>query len=111
MVLGVVKESPDVCVPLKSVVGGLCALLNQYDVSFYVMEPRTLLTFVWRDQQFIANKDDVRRLVARARSLKTSLTKQPHQNDIEEIERRKVLERFATSRCYFLHLSDDDSGI
>jgi hypothetical protein len=33
MALEVVKESSDVFVPLKSVVGGLSVLLKQYDVS------------------------------------------------------------------------------
>jgi hypothetical protein len=74
MALEVVKESSDVFVPLKSVVGGLSVLLKQYD-------------------QFIANKDDVQRLIGRVELLTISLTGPPRENDIKEIARREVLER------------------
>ena len=91
MALEVVKESSDVFVPLKSVVGGLSVLLKQYDVSV------RLGNFGLADyscKQFIANKDDVRRLIGRVELLTISLTGPPQENDIKEIARREVLERF-----------------
>ena len=93
MILEVVRESSDVLVPLKSVAGGLSALFKQYDVSSCVVPTCTLLTFVCCDKQFISNKDDVRRLIVRVEFLSTSLTGPPKHSDIEETDRREVLER------------------
>jgi len=48
MALEVVKEASDVFVPLKSVVGGLSALLHQYDVSSLLLPIRSYIIFIWR---------------------------------------------------------------
>jgi hypothetical protein len=78
MLLEVVRESSDALPPLKGVVGGIVALLDQYD-------------------QFISNKEDVRRLITRVDSLATLLTKPPQENDISEIGQRNKLRRFVGS--------------
>ena len=100
MVLEVVKESSDVFTPLKSVVGGLSAILKQYDVSSSYIENPYSADFVHCNKQYIANKEDVPRLINRVDSLSTSLTGQPQHGDIKEIERRKVLGRFVPARSY-----------
>ena len=46
LVIDVLKESSDVCTPLKSVAGGLCAVLKYYDVWYPCSaKPFTPLTF------------------------------------------------------------------
>ena len=46
LVIDVLKESSDVCTPLKSVAGGLSAILKYYDVWYaHLYKPFTQLTF------------------------------------------------------------------
>lgn len=46
LVIDVLKESSDACTPLKSVAGGLSAVLKHYDVPYaYFTKPFTSLTF------------------------------------------------------------------
>jgi hypothetical protein len=94
MLLEVVRESSDALPPLKGVVGGIVALLDKYDVSGSMNTPQNLLII---RKQFISNKEDVRRLIARVDSLTTLLTKPPQENDISEIERRNKLRRLVGS--------------
>lgn len=77
MGLEVVRESTDAFGPLKSVAGGLSVLLEQYD-------------------QYITNKDDVQRLMGRIKSLATPLTRKTTNNDANELQRRKDLNRKLT---------------
>ena len=110
MVLDVVKESSDVFTPLKSVVGGLSAILKQYDVSLYDSGNPDSADFVYFNKQYIANKEDVQRLITRVDLLSTSLTGKPQHDDVKEIERREVLGRFVLAQFCFSTLSDNDPG-
>jgi hypothetical protein len=92
MALEVVRESSDVFVPLKSVVGGLSAFLKQYDVSdLQITLPRLILDVI--SKQYISNKDDVQRLIQRIQTLSTLLKRSPTKKDTTEIERRTDLKK------------------
>jgi len=90
LILRTVKESSDAFPPLKSVAGGLCAILENAEVwPVYVLNPRRL----WLSQRTKANKQVVESLAPRVKLLAESLCVPVSEGDIREESRRKILER------------------
>ena len=89
LVIDVVKESSDVFTPLKSVVGGLSAVLRYYDVRHaYLLNLwcRSLL-----NQQTMANRDTIGSLIPRVDGLAESLSTPAPEGEIKEMRRRQKL--------------------
>ena len=85
------KESSDAFTPLKSITGGLYAILKYYDVRypcFTKPRHRSLL-----NQQTMANRDIIESLILRAEGLAQSPSSPAPESEIEEMERRKILRR------------------
>ena len=91
LAVDVLKESSDAFTPLKSVVGGLSAVLKYYDVRypcFTKTRHRSLL-----NQQTMANRETIESLIPRVEELAQSLSSPAPEGEIDEIERRKILRR------------------
>ena len=86
------KESADAFPPLKSVVGGLCFILDNYEVwhSFWYTQS---LVFTSPAQQTRANKKAIESLVPRIKALSASLCKPVPESNSGEQMRRKELEQ------------------
>jgi hypothetical protein len=86
-----VKESSDVFAPLKSVAGGLSAVLKYYDVRsthFFSSSHRSP-----ENQQTMANRDTIESLIPRIEGLAESLKEPAPEGEVKEIERRDKLMR------------------
>jgi len=86
-----VKESADAFPPLKSVAGGLCYILDNYEVR-----PSSSIHYGQRlqvPQQTKANTQTVESLAPRVKALSASLCASISENDFKERGRRKRLEQ------------------
>ena len=85
-----VRDSADAFGPLKSVAGGLCFILENYEVCFpcnvYTRRSRAL-------QRTKENKQAIESLAPRVRALAESLCKPVSEGDASERERRQKLEQ------------------
>ena len=77
------------CTPLKSVAGGLCAVLKYYDV-WYACSPNRLHRSLL-NQQTVANRETIESLVPRVEGLAESLSTPAPEGEVKEIKRRQVL--------------------
>ena len=87
-----VRDSADVFPPLKSVAGGLCSLLENYEVWFTsqtLLEPRCLGS----PQRTQGNKQAIESLASRVKSLAESLCAPVSEGDAREELRRKRLKQ------------------
>ena len=85
-----VRDSADAFGPLKSVAGGLCFILENYEVWF----PRNVyLQCSPVLQRTKANEQPIESLAPRVRALAESLCKPASEDDARERERRQSLER------------------
>jgi len=86
-----VRDSADAFSPLKSVAGGLCFILENYEVRPYSRKcyPHRLQV----PQRTKANKEAIESLAPRIKALAESLCKPVPESDIEERERRRKLEQ------------------
>ena len=85
-----VRDSADAFGPLKSVAGGLCFFLENYEVRPPPLPPPTMLTGA---QQTKANKQAIESLVPRVGELAALLCEPVPEGDFKERERRNMLER------------------
>ena len=85
------KESADAFPPLKSVVGGLCFIVDSFEVCqlYSIHYPQSLLV----PQQTNANKKAVKSLVPRVTALFASLCRPVPEGDMKEELRRKELQQ------------------
>jgi len=86
------KESSDVFPPLKSVAGGLLAILNHCEVwsaSHVSSSPR----FLQPSQQTVASRKSIELLIPRVEGLAQSLSGPVPEGEVKEEERRKTLKR------------------
>ena len=85
-----VRDSADALGPLKSVAGGLCFILENYEVSFpydvYLQCSQAL-------RRTKANEQTIESLTPRVKSLAESLCKRVSKGDAREQERRQKLEQ------------------
>ena len=90
-ILRTVKDSSDVFPPLKSVLGGLCAILENSEVWFtsQSLESRGLQPF----QRTAENKQAIESLAPRVKTLAESFCAPIPDDDTQEKARRKILER------------------
>jgi len=91
VVIDVVKESSDVFTPLKSVAGGLSAVLKHYDVRIPILpyHPRHSQL----DQQTMVNRQTIESLIPRVEGLAESLSTPVPEGEVKERGRREVLKR------------------
>jgi len=85
-----VKESSDVFAPLKSVAGGLSAVLKYYDVRHFFFSQSAYERSL-PNQQTMANRKTIESLVPRIEGLAESLKEPAPEGEVEEIERREKL--------------------
>lgn len=85
------KESADVFPPLKSVVGGLCFIVDNFEVCqlYHIYYPQHL----WALQQTNANNQAVKSLAPRVTALFASLCQPVHEGYVKEEQRRKELQQ------------------
>ena len=86
-----VRDSADAFGPLKSVAGGLCFILENYEVrsSSHIHHPLRLQAH----QRTKANKQAIESLAPRVKALAELLCAPVPQGDAKEQERRKRLEQ------------------
>jgi len=86
-----VRDSADAFGPLKSVAGGLCFILENYEVrlSSLIHYPRRLQVL----QRTKANRQTIESLAPRIRALLESLCAPVSEGDTREKPRRNILER------------------
>ena len=89
--LRAVKESADAFPPLKSVVGGLCFILDNYEVQYSLSMHNHCVHKC--PQQTRANKQAIESLVPRIKGLSASLCKVVPEGNGREEMRRKELEQ------------------
>lgn len=90
LLLRTARESSDAFPPLKSVTGGLCAILENFEVwsTPRFLDPRCLQL----SQQTMANKEAIESLAPRVNALAKSLCVPVSESDIGEKSRRETLE-------------------
>ena len=92
LAINLVKESSDAFPPLKSVAGGLSAILDHCEVCFISSE----LCRPWYlrlSQQTIACRKTIESLMPRVERLAESLSTPIPEGEVKEEERRKILKR------------------
>ena len=89
--IDVVKETSDAFTPLKSVAGGISAVLKYYDVCHYCFSVRSYRSLL--NQQAMANRETIGSLVPRMEGLAESLKKPAPNGEVGEIKRREELIR------------------
>ena len=90
LALHAVSESADAFGPLKSVAGGLCFFLDNYEVRYHPPRVTVRLTCPQRTK---ANKQAIESLAPQVKELAERLCKPVREGDVEELERRTRLER------------------
>ena len=95
LAINLVKESSDAFPPLKSVVGGLSAILDHCDVRFVSPEPNNS-SRSWHSQQTVACRQTIESLMPRVEQLAESLSKPAPEGETGEEERREILKRYLT---------------
>ena len=86
-----VKESSDVFPPLKSVVGGLTAVLKHYDVRSVSLAQPVILILMHYPQQATTNRQTIEHLIPRVEKLAESLHVNVPESETKEHERREIL--------------------
>ena len=99
-----VKESSDLCLPLKAVLGAMSVLMKNYDVSVPFLRAKHLLTrcLFPGAQQTTNNTDSVKEIEQRVQSLSGVLASPVSEDDYAERGRRVELQRFV---LVWLHIS------
>ena len=90
LVLRGVRDSADAFGPLKSVAGGLCFILENYEVQYL---PSRTISKTYRPQRTKANKQAIESLAPQVEELHDLLCKPVKEGDVKERERRARLER------------------
>jgi hypothetical protein len=94
MAVEIAKESSDMCLPLKAVMGALPVLIKNHDVS----PPQHPVTFIDHLlQQSAANAEQIKDIEERIQSLSGVLASPVGDRDSEEKARRETLRRFVLS--------------
>ena len=91
LILRTVKESSDAFPPLKSVAGGLCAILENSEVQY--ASHSLYLQRSQQPQRTTANKEAIESLAPRVKALAESLCAPISELGTQEESRRKALER------------------
>ena len=92
MAVEIAKESSDMFLPLKAVVGALSVLIKNYDVSLLrASAPSTADCFL---QQTAANAEQIRDIEERVQSLAEVLAPPISDQDTGEKARRETLRKF-----------------
>ena len=89
--LRTVKETSDAFPPLTSVAGGLCTILENFEVWSTSRSPD--LRRLQSSQQTTASKQAIESLASRVKALAESLYAPISEGDFKEESRRKILER------------------
>ena len=95
MAVEITKESSDMFLPLKAVVGAVSVLIKNYDVSVFCPPTGTsssLTRFLF--QPTSDNTEGMKEIERRVQSLSGVLTSPVSENDEREKERRTKLRRF-----------------
>jgi hypothetical protein len=87
-----VSESADAFGPLKSVAGGLCFILENYEV--WATSRMRYLRYSLALQRTKANKQAIESLAPRVDALAKQLRRRAPEGDVREQERRKELEEY-----------------
>ena len=90
LVLRAVRDSADAFGPLKSIVGGLCFILENCEVRSFSRRLSVTLTCLQRTK---ANKQAIESLAPRVKELADRLCEPVHEGDFKERERRMRLEQ------------------
>ena len=85
-----VRDSADAFGPLKSVAGGLCFILENYEVRLCQHTPSRCLPV---PQRMEGNEQTIESLAHRVEALAESLRSPISEGDVKEQKRRKILER------------------
>jgi len=114
MAVETIKESSDMFLPLKAVVGALSVLMKNYDVSISCLQTKHLLIFRPSPlQQTLENIDGVKGIERRVQSLSGVLASPVSEDDYAEKGRRAELRRSVlghTHICWFAGLLIPLSG-
>ena len=95
MAIEIAKESSDLCLPLKAVVGAMSALMKNYDVS--VLFTNTFSSFdCFLLQQMSDNAENMKGIERRVHSLYGVLAAPVSEDDSAEKARRVELRRFVS---------------
>ena len=86
-----VRDSSDAFGPLKSAAGGLCFILENWEVR--PTSPVSCLPYSQASQQMKANTQTIESLAPRVKTLSELLCETSPEGDIKEGARRKKLER------------------
>ena len=101
MAVEMAKESSDLCLPLKAVLGAISVLTKNYDVSVsYSHTERPLIFYLVLLQQASDNVDKVKEIERRAQSLSGVLASPVGEDDYAEKGRRAELRGFVLTRTY-----------
>ena len=111
-----VKESSDLCLPLKAVLGAVSVLMKNYDVSVPSLRAKRLLTLRLFPgaQQTTNNTDSVKEIEQRVQSLSGVLASPLSVDDYAERGRRVELQRFVLVRLHtglLIPLSGSSKGL
>ena len=115
MAVEIAKESSDLCLPLKAVVGAVFALMKNYDVSIAVCELNTFSFFdCFLLQQTSDNTENAKDMERRVQSLYGVLASPVSEDDFAEKARRVELRRFVFVRIcisLLIPLSGSSTGL
>ena len=101
MAVEIAKESSDMFLPLKAVVGAMSILIKNYDVSFSRSRAGHLLILACSPlQQTSDNVEGVKEIERRVQSLSGVLASPVSEDDYAEKGRRVELRRFVSVRVY-----------
>lgn len=100
MLLDIAKESSDACAPLKSCLGGICALIKHHEVRPL---NRTVISLIYSSKEFKDVEEQLVNLIPWLNKLRVSVTTSHTGNNREDGERREQLTRFVL--CVY-HLTD-----
>ena len=101
MAVEIAKESSDMLLPLKAVVGAISVLIKNYDVSLFRLRTEHLLILAcFPLQQTSDNVDSVKEIERRVQSLSSVLVSPVSGDDYAEKGRRVELRRSVAVRVY-----------
>lgn len=101
MAVEIAKESSDMFLPLKAVVGAMFILIKNYDASVSFLRTEHLLILcLFPLQQTADNMDQVKEIEQRVQSLSSVLASPVGEDDHAEKGRRAELQRFVLAQMY-----------
>lgn len=96
VLLDIAKESSDACAPLKSCLGGICALIKHYEVRSRQIGSQPCLVDLHLPQESKDVEEKLGDLIPWLNKLKGSVTTARPDDSREEAERHEQLTRFVS---------------